>query len=107
MFAAKIYGYVLHRTISETSKLRFWKIKKRSSLLVWMKKGERHSPEVRKRPVPQTEAHSLMFTTVWLRSVPVTNDVGDTVANAIGKSANYPTLRLGPAAVIAISSYSE
>lgn len=56
---------------------------------------------------PQGEAHSLVFTTVWLRSVTITNDVGDTVASAIGKSASYPTLRLEPTAVIAISSYLE
>lgn len=52
-------------------------------------------------------AHSLVFITVWLRSVAITNDVGNTAATAVGKSASCPTLRLEPTAVIAISSYLE
>ena len=49
----------------------------------------------------------MVFTTVWLRSVTIANDVGDTEASAIGKSASYPSLRLEPTAAIAISSYLE
>lgn len=65
-----------------------------------MVKGERHSPEVRQLPAPQAEAHSLVFTTVWLRYVTITSAVGDTVASAVGKAASYPTLWLEPTAVV-------